>query len=117
MLFRMICQTLLGAAALALGLPALAEVIQREDAAALMEQCQVERQVNIEPMRQAAIQDCVDNDRGDRDHCERFYRDLGERTAGGAPAMFWDLPICVKADAAERYFKMNPRSKSFDYQA
>ncbi len=94
----------------------IAEEIQRDEMDALMARCQSERQANIEPLRQEAIEDCIERGRGDREFCERYNRDFGERSAHGAPAMFWDLPVCVKADAAERYFRMNPRSQTFNFQ-
>lgn len=92
-----------------------AEEIHRDQAEALMAQCQEERQAHIAPLRDEAIELCVTEGRGDREYCERYNRDFGERSAHGAPAMFWDLPSCVKADAAQRYFRMNPGRKTFNY--
>ena len=96
--------------------PSMAEEITRDQVDVLMAECQSERQAHIEPLRQQAIEECLEKGRGDRDYCARYHRDFGERSAHGAPAMFWDLPVCVKADAAERYFRMNPRSQTFDFQ-
>lgn len=106
----------IGALSLLVAGASIAEEVHADQVEDLLAQCQAERQARIEPLRQEAIQSCVSDGRGELDYCERFYRDYGERTAGGTPAMFWDLPICIKADAAERYFKMNPGSKRFNYQ-
>lgn len=89
--------------------------VTREGAVELMEECQRQRQLNIEPLREQAIENCVNNQRRDREICERHNRNFGERTAGGTqPGMFWGLPECEQAVAAERHFRMNPRSQAFN---
>jgi hypothetical protein len=102
---RMLCAVV----TLALSSPAVAEEITRQGAEALMQQCQSERQENIAPLKAQAIDDCINKQRRDREHCEQHNRNYGERTAGGRlPGMFWGLPVCENAVAAEKYFRMNP---------
>ena len=89
--------------------------VTREGAAELMKECQRQRQINIAPLREQAIENCVTNQRRDREFCERHNRNFGERRAGGTqPGMFWGLSECEEAVAAERHFRMNPRSQSFN---
>lgn len=95
---------------------ATAEEIHRDQMEALMATCQADRQLNIEPLRQEAIENCIDGGRGDREYCERFNRNYGERVANQPRGMFWHLPSCEKAVAAERYFRMNPARDTFTYQ-
>lgn len=102
-------------AAMLLGNTAQAKEITREQAEELMQTCQQEREANIAPMREEAIENCVNNQRRDREFCERHNRNFGKRRAGGTmPGMFWHLPVCEKAVAAERYFRMNPRRNTFE---
>jgi hypothetical protein len=104
--------------AVASGGQAQAGEIARDNLDAAMAECQAERQQHIEPLRQEEIQRCVDSRRGDRAYCERFNRDFGEviQTANGtAPGLFWDLPVCERAEAARRYFGMNPRAKVYTF--
>jgi hypothetical protein len=81
-----------------------AEEISRDDALELMEECERQREEKIAPLRDQAIEDCVTNRRGDREHCERFNRTFGNarpRAGGGmTPRMFWELPDCQNAFAA-----------------
>ena len=77
--------------------PALAKESREDKQASLDAACEVERQKNIAPMRNKAIEDCVANkELSDRQECERFYADYGERMGGRAP-LFYDLPACVTA--------------------
>jgi hypothetical protein len=96
---------------------AAANEITRDDALELMETCQTQREENIAPLREQAIEDCVTKQRRDREHCESFNRTFGNarRSGNGAmiPGIFWDLPVCEKAVAAERYFRMNPSSRVY----
>ena len=89
-----------------------ANEITRDEALRLMEECQKQRQENIAPLREQAIEDCVTKQRKDRAYCERYNRTFGNaRPRGGGgmiPGMFWELPVCEQAVGAERYFKMNP---------
>jgi uncharacterized protein DUF4124 len=91
--------------------------ITREGSLQLMEECQKQREEHIAPLRDQAIEDCVTKKQGDRGYCERFNRTFGDPTRHGrvgvTPGMFWDLPICQKADAAEQYFKSNPGSRTY----
>ena len=95
---------------------AAAREVTSEEAVELMEECQRQREVHIAPLREQEIERCISGGR-DRGHCERFNRDFGEsyRLANGywQQGLFWDLPVCEDAYAAERYFKMNPRARSF----
>lgn len=98
--------------------PVYAGEIRREDAAAVMQQCQAERRRRIVPLRRAEIQQCMEQGVGDRAYCERFHRDFGEvvHTPNGVmPGLFWDLPICERAFQAENYFLLNPRSEVYTY--
>lgn len=93
------------------------EEITRDGALELMEECQKQREENIAPLREQAIEDCVTNRGRDREHCESFNRTFGNarpRAGGGmVPGMFWGLPVCEKAVAAERYFRMNPSRRVY----
>ena len=94
-----------------------AEEITRDGALELMEECQKQRDENIAPLREQAIEDCVTNRGRDREYCERFNRTFGNarpRAGGGMiPGMFWELPVCQQAVAAERYFRMNPSRRVY----
>ena len=89
-----------------------AEEITRDEALELMEECQKQREENIAPLREQAIEDCVTKQRRDREYCERFNRTFGNARPRGngsmIPGLFWDLPVCQTADAANRYFRANP---------
>ena len=89
-----------------------AEEITRDEALEVMEECQKQREENIAPLREQAIEDCVTKQRRDREYCERFNRTFGNARPRGngsmIPGLFWDLPVCQKADAADRYFRANP---------
>ena len=88
--------------------------IDRAGAETLMAECQRQRAEHIAPLKEQAIEDCVARSLKDREACERHNQNYGERTRGGTQGgMFWDLPVCQDAVAAEKYFKMNPRSNSF----
>lgn len=58
--------------------------------------CEAAREALIAPLRRQAVAECVD-EKKDQAYCERFYRDYGERGASGRPALFYDIPECVKA--------------------
>jgi len=94
-----------------------AEEITRDGALELMEECQKQREENIAPLRDQAIEDCVTKQRRDREHYERFNRTFGNarpRAGGGMiRGMFWELPVCEQAVAAERYFRMNPSRRVY----
>ena len=94
-----------------------AKEIARDDAAELMQECQAQREENIAPLRNQAIEDCVSKGK-DLDYCERFNRTFGNARPRGngtmIPGKFWDLPVCKDATAAEKYFRMNPGSRTFN---
>jgi len=94
-----------------------AEDITRQEALELMDECQMQREENIAPLREQAIEDCVTNRRRDREYCESFNRTFGNARPRGngtmIPGMFWELPICEQAVSAERYFRMNPGSRVY----
>jgi hypothetical protein len=110
-------QILVAIVTMALSGFAAAEEITRDEALALMEECQKQREGNIAPLREQAIEDCVTNRRRDREYCERFNRTFGNarpRAGGGMiPGMFWEIPNCQNAFAAQRYFRMNPSRQVF----
>ena len=77
--------------------PALAKESRADKQARLDAACEVERQRKIAPLRQQVIEECIANKEfPDRNECERFYADYGERTGRKAP-LFYDLPECVTA--------------------
>ena len=82
----------------------------------LMQKCQSERERNIAPLKEQAIDDCVNKKRKDQDYCERYYRNYGVGNARGTqPGMFWGLPVCEKAVTAQKYFKMNPGKQVYSH--
>jgi hypothetical protein len=96
-------------ALLALNLNALAEEISREQVGELLQVCQAQRQQKIAPLKAEAIEDCVTRRGKDRDHCQRFNQNYGERTTVGSRiGMFWDLPACQRAVNAQQYFQKYP---------
>ena len=111
-------QFLIGIATVVLSVAVFAEEITPEGALELMEECQKQREENIAPLRDQAIEDCVANKGRDREYCESFNRTFGNarpRAGGGMiKGMFWELPVCEQAVAAEKYFKMNPSSRSYN---
>jgi hypothetical protein len=94
-----------------------AEEITRDDALELIEACEKQREENIAPLREQAIEDCVTKQRRTREYCENFNRTFGNARPRGngtmIPRMFWNLPVCEKSFAAERYFRMNPSSQVY----
>jgi len=99
---------------LLLSVAAHAQIIERDALEGLTAECQSQRQEHIAPLREQAIEDCVSKRRWEQSRCESHFRTYGERHGTGTPAgMFWDLPVCEKAIAAERHFKMNPRSQTY----
>jgi len=92
----------------------LAEDITRQRARELMQECQSERKRNIAPLKEQAINNCINNQNRGKDTCEQYYRNFGERTEGGRQTgLFWGLPICEKAFEAEKYFNMNPGKETY----
>ena len=94
-----------------------AEEITRQQLEELKQECQSERERNIEPLKEQAIEDCINSDGKEQDYCERYYRNLGEGPAGGTqPGLFWGLPVCERAFKAEKYFRMNPGKEVYSLQ-
>ena len=92
----------------------LCQDITRQQAGELMVECRAQRQQHIEPLKQEAIDDCINRQLRDREYCEHFNRNFGQRSpTGNTRAMFWDLPICVQAVAVENYFKKYPGRQVF----
>jgi len=110
-------QILVAIVTMALSGFAAAKEITRDEALGLMEECQKQREENIAPLREQAIEDCVTNRRRDREYCERFNRTFGNARPRGngtmIPRMFWNLPVCEKSFAAQRYFRMNPSRRVY----
>jgi hypothetical protein len=94
-----------------------AEEVTRADPPALMSECQKQREENLAPLREQAIEDCVTGQGKDRAYCERFNSTFGNarpRAGGGMiPGMFWELPVCTQAVAAEQYFRKYPSKKTY----
>ena len=82
---------------LASGDVAFADAMRDATQADLDAQCEAARAAKIEPLREAAIEECVDeHQKDDREACERFYRDYGERS-GRRQGLYYNLPECVAA--------------------
>jgi hypothetical protein len=64
--------------------------------AQLDQACQAARERRLVPLRKKYIRECIEIEGKDSAYCKRFYRDYGER-AGNRPALFNDLPACIKA--------------------
>lgn len=77
--------------------PVLAKETREAKQARLDSACEAARQKKLAPMRQQIVEECVANkELPNREECERFYADYGERMGGRAP-LFYDLPECVTA--------------------
>ena len=105
---------------LSMSVTSAAREISREEAIELMKDCQEQREKKIAPLREEAIQDCVADDRGNREYCERYNSTFGNAVAlpGGGmyPGLFWDLPDCVQAVQVEKYFKLNPGKHTYNLE-
>ncbi len=68
--------------------------------------CEQEREKRIAPLRETEIEKCIQQDRKDRDYCERYFADYGNagRTIHGTfrPRMFHDLPECIEAEKRQQ---------------
>jgi hypothetical protein len=107
---RLIKHRILGVITLLLfSLNLQAAKITREQAGELMQECQAQRQEKIAPLKAEAVESCVNQRLRDREQCERYNRNFGERTvAGTRTGMFWELPTCQRAVSAQQYFKKYP---------
>ena len=95
-----------------LGILALPSIGQQPSLGELEQQCEVAREEQIAPLRQAAIEECIEhraNNRGSGDaraHCEGFYSDFGSagrtQTGGFRQRMFHDIPECQQFYEAEQ---------------
>ena len=96
----------------------LAESISRAQASELMNECMVFRMQAIEPFKAIAINKCIEEQGKGIEHCERFYKDFGETHVNAIGnmqiGMFWGEPICDKALAVEKHFKMYPSSDKYE---
>ena len=93
---------------------ALSQPMTREQAERLMQQCHAEREENLAPLREQAIQNCLDRNVSNRETCERRNENYGNRRNNGSPGLFWDLPSCEQAMEAKRFFRQNPRAEVFE---
>ena len=66
--------------------------------------CEAAREKKLAPLRRQYIQECVDKQKKDKAHCERFYSDYGARSGDRAP-LFYDLPECVTAFEYKRSYR------------
>ena len=95
-----------------LGSFALPLMSQEKSLQELERQCEEAREKLIAPLRQEAIEQCIESRQSSRsrqdprEHCENFYRDFGEagRTQTGhfRQRMFHDIPECQAFYEAER---------------
>ena len=77
--------------------PVLAKQSREQKQAGLDAACETARLEKLIPMREKFVEECVANEeKSDREHCERFYADYGNKM-GGRTALFYDLPACVTA--------------------
>jgi len=92
----------------------IAQPIDQAQARALMAECQATRRDAIRPLKAEAVDDCINQQQHDADYCERLNETFGEHSnVGAATGLFWDLPVCQEALAADRFFKMNPGAATF----
>ena len=80
-------QFLIGITTVIPSVAVFAEEITPEGALELMEECQKQREENIAPLRDQAIEDCVAKKGRDREYCESFNRTFGNarpRAGGGS---------------------------------
>jgi hypothetical protein len=88
------------------GLPSVGDEVSLKQ---MRKRCEEARELEIAPLREAAIEECVSTRRTTRTRtdCERLYSDFGEGggtvTGGFRPGMFNDLPECVE------YFEVRNR--------
>ena len=92
----------LGLVAVSIGTATFADDERDAQQAELDAQCQAAREAKLTPEREAAIDECVrEEQKPDRETCERFYRDYGERS-GHRAALYYDVPECVAATQFRR---------------
>jgi len=77
--------------------PTMASESRENKQARLDAACEAAREKKLAPMRKKYVEECVANkELPNREECESFYADYGERM-GGRAALFYDLPECVTA--------------------
>ena len=77
--------------------PAQVKESREEKQARLDQVCETARLKELVPLRKKVTEECVANkELPNREECERFYADYGERMGGRAP-LFYDLPECETA--------------------
>lgn len=77
--------------------PAFANQSREQKQAELDAVCETARQEKLTPMKARFVEECVANkEKPNREDCERFYADYGNKMGGRAP-LFYDLPACVTA--------------------
>jgi hypothetical protein len=82
---------------LMLASPLFAKQTREQKQVELDSACEVARQKKLMPIREGFVEECVANkEKPDREHCERFYADYGNKM-GGRAALFLDLPECEAA--------------------
>ena len=87
---------------LALTMPSVAGDGKDPEQARLDAECERAREAKLAPLRARLVEECVaTGQRPDREACERFYADYGNRSGNRAP-LFYDLPECVKAFEYQR---------------
>lgn len=97
----------------------LAESISREQSTVIMSECKSFREQAIRPLREAEIEHCVTEQGKELAWCTRFHRDHGEtytNTKGYLQiGLFWDSPVCEKALDLEKYLRVYPSKKTYQY--
>lgn len=69
--------------------------------------CEEARQIELAPLKNQYIEECVVKEKKERAYCEKFYSDYGNQ-AGNRAALFYDLPKCVEAfEYRQRYRQSN----------
>jgi hypothetical protein len=89
------------------------ETLTRDQAVALMDECQAIRQQSIEIARQQELAACEAKSKRASD-CDWLREPLQDnQNIGGRTlqTLFWDNPVCDQALKAEKYFRANPGKK------
>lgn len=90
-----------------------ANQITASDVQRLKQQCDEAREDQIEPLKKAAIEECIGKKVKSASECEKFYQDYGEAgvTQGGGfrQRMFHNIPECQPYYEAEEKLKKNKK--------
>jgi hypothetical protein len=75
----------------------------------LRQRCEAAREVQLAPLREQAIQDCVSRPRSTRNRaqCEEFYRDFGQ--GGGTVGGGFRAPMFIEVPECQEYFAEQDR--------